>query len=405
MNFTNLCISLIYEFFLCIFFMYFFYFTLLFDNLYYTIKTLTRLSYLSKKMKNKKIFHFFYLKNTMNNKKLAQKNRELAIITFEEISIIKKDLGLGIKDLKEEDFIKSDEELEKLKILKDKDYEQLEKYKKETKEKLKNQEFIQYQIKKIPASEKVPQHKVERISTLVYKDLKIPILKTLKYFHKITKKHDYSKSSFIKWVDSTNFNLQDFEKWKNGVNFKTGRKITIGKQIHNILGIPYNKGQYTFDPKYCIGGDFRDLFLKEEIDYNLSIDKENELIKKYNLNVDSDVKFKNKLIKENEVIKNEIMTDNENIKKYNLKVDEFNDIFREFKYLDEYISFEELSFGRYDKVIYGRNDVDSCGCGVGKIKKERISTCRDCDIHYSRGECKCYSYMAEYCIKCDYCYH
>lgn len=94
-----------------------------------------------------------------------------------------------------------------------------------------HKEFPEYKIKIILASEKLFQHKVKRISALMHKDFEIPILKTLKDFHKFPKKHDYSKSTFIKWVDSTNFNLFHFEKWKNGVNFKTGCKITIGKQI------------------------------------------------------------------------------------------------------------------------------------------------------------------------------
>lgn len=86
---------------------------------------------------------------------------------------------------------------------------------------------------------------------------------------------------------NTNAELQnDFTKWKNGINYKTNRKITINGNLHNKLRekflIAYKCGGY---PQIL----FSDLttinpseYLQKTIKWNNIVDYENALIQDYN---------------------------------------------------------------------------------------------------------------------------
>ena len=84
----------------------------------------------------------------------------------------------------------------------------------------------------------------------------------------------------------------DYKKWKDGINYKTNRKIKIGGKIHRELK---QKFMISYSHNYSIGHQIRSSVLFEDLininadDYlqetkkiNNEIDAENIIIKNYN---------------------------------------------------------------------------------------------------------------------------
>lgn len=105
----------------------------------------------------------------------------------------------------------------------------------------------------------------------------------------------------------------DYKKWKDGINYKTNRKIKIGGKIHRELK---EKFMISYSHNYSIGHQTRSSVLFEDLSninadeylqetkkiYN-EIDAENTIIKNYNKSVDSIIEKIQKLEKWNDFIK------------------------------------------------------------------------------------------------------
>ncbi len=98
----------------------------------------------------------------------------------------------------------------------------------------------------------------------------------------------YDSSVFERFNKMNTPKLQnDFKKWKDGINYKTNRKITIGGKIHKELKqmfvINYGFDSVLFEDLNDINSDE---YLQETIKINNDVDIENDVIKKYNVVVD-----------------------------------------------------------------------------------------------------------------------
>jgi hypothetical protein len=100
-------------------------------------------------------------------------------------------------------------------------------------------------------------------------------------------RYDYSVFEKLNEMN-TNIELQnDYKKWKDGINYKTNRKINIGGKIHNEL-----KQKFMIDRYYGVLFDTLNNinakeYLQETEKNNKKIDVENVVIKDYNKLVDS----------------------------------------------------------------------------------------------------------------------
>ena len=81
-------------------------------------------------------------------------------------------------------------------------------------------------------------------------------------------KYRYSKEDFERYKKNIN-SIQNYEKWKNGINYKTIRKIKIGGKLHKKLGYDdfyikkYNLYSYSYVPFTELDGIDIDLYIKE----------------------------------------------------------------------------------------------------------------------------------------------
>jgi hypothetical protein len=104
----------------------------------------------------------------------------------------------------------------------------------------------------------------------------------------------------------------DYKKWKDGINYKTNRKIKIGGKIHREVE---EKFMISYSHNYSMGHQimssvlFEDLininaddYLQETKKINNEIDAENIIIKNYNKSVDSIIEKIQKLEKWNDFI-------------------------------------------------------------------------------------------------------
>tara|TARA_Y100000389_G_C17302060_1_gene433475 strand:- start:108 stop:689 length:582 start_codon:yes stop_codon:yes gene_type:complete len=177
---------------------------------------------------------------------------------------------------------------------------------------------------------------------------KYPILKDERLFT-----DRYTKENFEKY---TQINLENYEKWKIGINFKTNRKIKIGGKTHIRLG---------YENFYIKGF----LFTKLN-DINIEL-----------------------YIQETERLKNEILS-------YNLKVPEIICKINKLEKWSDFVEFEGIKYG-IQKVYNDIHRENDCN---GNINKEIVCwECRWCRGSASFIEpCRC-SYTTNIeCVKCGY---
>ena len=116
------------------------------------------------------------------------------------------------------------------------------------------------------------------------------------------KRHD--NSTFEKLNEmNTNIELQnDYKKWKDGINYKSNRKIKIGGKIHIELMrkfMIYSCGGILFDTLNHINANE---YLQETEKINNDIDVKNTIIKDYNKSIDSIIEKIQKLERWNDFI-------------------------------------------------------------------------------------------------------
>ena len=129
----------------------------------------------------------------------------------------------------------------------------------------------------------------------------------------------------------------NYKKWKDGINYKTNRKITIGGNIHTKL--EYEKfmvNGISFDKLNSIN---KDEYLEETKKIINEIDIENAIIKDYNKLVDNIIEKIQKLEDWNELVEFEG-------KYYGIdKV--YNNIHRENNCLGEMVFYKEHTYYRF----------------------------------------------------------
>lgn len=172
----------------------------------------------------------------------------------------------------------------------------------------------------------------------------------------------YDNSVFEKLNEmNTDTELQnDYKKWKDGINYKTNRKIKIGGKIHEKLKQKFMIGGILFEDLINITADD---YLQETKKINNEIDAENIIIKNYNKSVDSIIEKIQKLEKWNDFIEFEG-------KCYGITSKVLNNIHIENNCLGEMIftrkdieyTFNDRPFCNYDdkKTIYSIYKCSKC---------------------------------------------
>jgi hypothetical protein len=87
--------------------------------------------------------------------------------------------------------------------------------------------------------------------------------------------------------------MNDYDKWKNGINYKTNRKIKIGKKTHNLLSSKFIIRCHIFIDD-VINKNKND-YLNETYEIYEKINKINDELNKYNENVESAIILINSL--------------------------------------------------------------------------------------------------------------
>ena len=169
----------------------------------------------------------------------------------------------------------------------------------------------------------------------------------------------------------------DYKKWKDGINYKTNRKLKIGGKIHRELKakfIIYSCGEILFDTLNHINANE---YLQETKKINTEIDVENAVIKDYNNSIDSIIEKIYKLERWNDFIEFEG-------KKYGLT--------NKFKYNDKYnVHIENDCFGEmiftHKEITYTSNDRPFCNYDDTETTYS-IYKCSKCNYENKIVECR-----------------
>ena len=156
----------------------------------------------------------------------------------------------------------------------------------------------------------------------------------------------YNKEDFEKYKEITK-SIENYEKWKIGINYKTKRKIKIEGKTHKQLG---------YENFYIKGN----LFTKLD-----------------GVNIEL-------YLQENEKIKKEIQDYNSQIQDYNSQIQDLICKINLLKKWDEYIIFEETKYG----IPYVYDDIHMEHNCFGLIKHDHYESCNcnSCSIPEMRVE-------------------
>ena len=176
-------------------------------------------------------------------------------------------------------------------------------------------------------------------------------------------KDRYNKDDFEKYKEITK-SMENYEKWKIGINHKTNRKIKIGGKTHEQLG-------------------YENFYIKRGTTYSYS----------YVLFTDLDGIKIELYIEETEKIKKEI-------EDYNSKVYEIICKINLLEKWEEYILFEGIKYG----IPYVYNDIHRENNCFGLITEDYYKGC-SCHCCEDWGGCSNPTGTQYYkCEKCDYKY-
>jgi len=180
----------------------------------------------------------------------------------------------------------------------------------------------------------------------------------------------YTEDDFDKYTEIITNKLGDYEKWKKGINYKTGRKIKINGSTHRQLGFTF-----MIDKRYNAYTSVKIPFEQ----FN-GIDKVSYL---------SDVVEKK--------------AQNENIKEYNKTVCEIIREIEKLKKWNDYVIFENHCYG-IPKIHNNFHRENDCN---GNIKKTAIiirecKGCRDGMPFNGTYTCGCDIVETMECEKCGY---
>ena len=188
---------------------------------------------------------------------------------------------------------------------------------------------------------------------------KYPILKDERLY-----KDRYNKEDFEKYKEITK-SIENYEKWKNGINYKTNKKIKIGGKKHIQIG---NENFYI---KHLTVSGYKYIIFTDLNDINIEL-----------------------YIQNTEKLKDEILS-------YNEKV---NEVICKINKLERWNDFVEFNGKKYgiQKIYNNTHRENDCN---GKINKTEvcIRECRECRGITSFTEpCRCEYKINIECIKCGY---
>lgn len=190
----------------------------------------------------------------------------------------------------------------------------------------------------------------------------------------------YDKSVFEKFNEmKTDTGLQnDYKKWKDGINYKTNRKITIGGKIHRELQQKFMISYSIFPFGNEYGYSTHESVLFEDLN---------------NINP-------NEYLQETNKINNEIDDENYAIKQYNKLIDSTIEKIIKLKNWNEFIEFEGKRYGLTNEIINNIHIEKNCFGKMIFIREDTIYIIRDRPFcNYSDGEKKYFIYK---CDRCNY---
>jgi hypothetical protein len=193
----------------------------------------------------------------------------------------------------------------------------------------------------------------------------------------------YNKEDFERYKDIKN-SIENYEKWKIGINYKTGKKIKIGGKKHIQVGYENFYIEHKIGGKNHKGKKHKTLL--DNYSYILFTELDDINIELY--------------IQETETleeIKNEVLSHNVRVKDIICKINEL-------KWVD-FVEFEGMKYGIpkiYHNILSFHREND-CN-GIMNIHKNKVGPeCRRCNGNSSFNErcsCKYEKYME--CRKCGY---
>jgi len=159
----------------------------------------------------------------------------------------------------------------------------------------------------------------------------------------------------------------NYKKLKDGINYKTNRKIKIGGRVYDRV-----KYDFFFNSS-CKSVFFEDL---------ININQDQYLI-------------------ETEKIKNKIDAENAEIQNYNIMVDDVIDKIQKLEKWDNFIEFESKKYGLQNILNDIHRENNCMGNMVFHKKTEHeCRGCRDGMPFNSTYECNCYFIIENICDKC-----
>jgi hypothetical protein len=177
-------------------------------------------------------------------------------------------------------------------------------------------------------------------------------------------KDRYNKEEFEKYKEITK-SIENYEKWKIGINYKTNRKIKIGGKKHI---------QFGYENFYIKHGTLN------SYSYIIFTELDNINIELY--------------IQDTEKLKDEILS-------YNVKVNELICKINKLEKWNDFVEFEGIKYGIQN--IY--NDIHRENDCNGSINKTEVclKECRECRGATSFTElCRCEYKTNIECVKCGY---
>jgi len=206
------------------------------------------------------------------------------------------------------------------------------------------------------------------------------ILRYYPYIKSVERYPDrYTNSVFEKFNElNTNIEfLNNYKKWKDGINYRTNKKITIGGKTHNEL-------------KYK---DFM-------IHYRNDCNNPRSVLFEYLININA-----SEYLQETKKIYDKIDMENDSIIKYNTKVNIIIEKIQKLKKWNQFIKFEGLKYG-IPPLLNNIHYKNNCfGKMVYYMEKEHeCKGCRDgmpCNGSYS---CSCFTYNIQKCNNCGFIY-
>jgi len=181
----------------------------------------------------------------------------------------------------------------------------------------------------------------------------------------------------------------DYKKWKDGINYKTNRKIKIDGKIHRELK---QKFMINYSHNYSLGSQMR--YDKPHQYLMLNVETSSVLFEKLN-NINSQ-----EYLQETEKINNEIDVENAAIKDYNNLVDSIIEKIQKLEGWNEFIVFEGKKYG----IPYVYENIHRENNCLGLVTEDYYKGC-SCHCCEDWGGCS-NPFGTQYykCVKCDYKY-